>query len=104
MAPRVVIGILVHGDNHFVVRGPQPDRATAFALVRHWSVIQIGAEPPPQLAAWSIVSKAFREDLAWAVIVPGGGETSGAVRELLRELQLRLVIHDLGNNDQDENG
>jgi hypothetical protein len=37
-----MIGILVHGDNHFVVRGPFPDRAAAMALARHWSVIEIG--------------------------------------------------------------
>jgi hypothetical protein len=37
-----MVGILVHGDNHFIVRGPLPDRAAAQALVRHWSLIQIG--------------------------------------------------------------
>lgn len=89
------IGILVHGDNHFIVRGPQPDRATALALVRQWSLIQIGAGTPPTLAAWSIIVKAFREDLEWAVVVPGGGEISDAVSELLKELRLRLVVHDL---------
>jgi hypothetical protein len=91
----VTIGILVHGDNHFIVRGRQPDRATALALVRHWSVIQIGAETPPALAEWSIISKAFREDLAWAVVAPGAREMSDAVCDLLRELRLRLVVQDL---------
>ena len=38
-----MVGILVHGDNHFVVRGPLPDRDAARALIRHWSIIQIGA-------------------------------------------------------------
>jgi hypothetical protein len=38
-----MVGILVHGDNHFIVRGPMPDPETALALTRHWSVIQIGA-------------------------------------------------------------
>ena len=38
-----MVGILVHGDNHFIVRGPLPDRDVARALVRHWSIIQIGA-------------------------------------------------------------
>lgn len=89
------VGILVHGDNHFIVRGPPPDRATALALVRHWSFIQIGAETPPDLAAWNIVSKALRGDLTWAVVAPGDGEISDAIGELLEELQARLLIHDL---------
>ena len=90
-----MVGILVHGDNHFIVRGPLPDRATALALVRHWSVIQIGAATPPALNQWRISSKEFRENLEWAVIVRGDGETSTAVTELLHELSLRgITIHD----------
>jgi hypothetical protein len=85
------VGILVHGDNHFIVRGPQPDRATAFALVRHWSVIQIGATTPPALDQWRITSKEFRENLAWAIIVPGDSEPSSAVAQLLSELTARGV-------------
>ena len=27
-----MVGILVHGDNHFIARGPLPDRETALAL------------------------------------------------------------------------
>jgi len=38
-----MVGILVHSDNHFIARGPLPDREVALALVRHWSLIQIGA-------------------------------------------------------------
>ena len=30
-------GILVHGSNHFIVRGPLPDRAASLALATHWS-------------------------------------------------------------------
>ena len=37
-----MVGILVHGDNHFIVRGPLPDQEVALAIVRHWSLIQIG--------------------------------------------------------------
>jgi hypothetical protein len=44
-------GILVHGENHFIVRGPLPDRETALALARRWSTIQIGATLPPGLLA-----------------------------------------------------
>jgi len=86
-----LVGILVHGDNHFIVRGPLPDRATALALVRHWSVIQIGAATPAFLDQWSISSREFREDLAWAVVVPGEGKMSPAVSELLNELKARGI-------------
>ena len=90
-----MVGILVHGDNHFVVRGPLPDRETALALVRDWSVIQIGSARPPALDPWRIVNKEFRENLEWAVIVPGDSEASPAVRTLLDELSARgIIIHD----------
>ena len=90
-----MVGILVHGDNHFIVRGPLPGRDTALALVRHWSVIQIGAKTPPELAEWQISSREFRENLQWAVIVRGDGETSPAVTQLLKELTERgVTIHE----------
>jgi hypothetical protein len=86
-----MIGILVYGDNHFIVRGPLPDRAAAMALARHWSVIQIGQTAPPHLQSWSIVTRAFREDLEWAVRVPGEGEVTPAVAQLLQELSARGI-------------
>jgi hypothetical protein len=90
-----MVGILVHGDNHFIVRGPLPDREVALALVRHWTLIQIGATTPPPLDRWQIVSREFRENLEWAVLVPGDGEISPAVTKLLDELSARgLHIHD----------
>jgi len=89
-----MLGILVHGDNHFIVRGPQPDRATALELVRHWSVIQIGAKTPEHLEAWRISTREFRENLEWAIVVPGESETSPAVAQLLDELRARgIAIH-----------
>ena len=91
---RAKVGILVHGDNHFIVRGPFPDRDTALALVRHWSLIQIGSTTPPVLARWQIVSKEFRENLEWAIVVPGDGAISQAVTKLLDELSARgVTIH-----------
>ncbi|HEY6342050.1 MAG TPA: hypothetical protein VIY49_11200 [Bryobacteraceae bacterium] len=90
-----MVGILVHGDNHFIARGPLPDRGTAIALVRHWSLIQIGAASPYPLDQWAIVSRAFRENLEWAVVVPGDGDIAPAVAQLLDELSARgIVIHD----------
>jgi hypothetical protein len=86
-----MIGILVHGDNHFIVEGPLPDRASAAALARHWSIIQIGVTTPSFLQSWSIVTRAFREDLAWAVVVPGDGEVTPDVAQLLAELSARGI-------------
>lgn len=86
-----MVGILVHGDNHFIVRGPLPDREVALALVRHWSLIQVGATTPPFLEQWRIVSREFRENLEWAIVVPGDGEMSPAVATLLDELSARGI-------------
>ena len=90
-----MVGILVHGDNHFIVRGPLPDRQTALALVRQWSTIQIGAAPSPDLVAWQIVSREFRENLQWAVLTAGEREMIPAVAQLLAELAERgVTVHD----------
>jgi len=89
-----MVGILVHGSNHFIVRGPLPDRATALALVRHGCLIQIGEKPTPlSLQQWRISRQEFRENLEWAVVVPGDGETSPAVAQLLGELTARGLTH-----------
>lgn len=94
-----MVGILVHGDNHFILRGPLPNRDVALALVRHWSLIQIGATTSPPLDGWSIVNREFRENLRWAVVVPGDGEMSPAVTTLLRELSARgIKIHQAGSD------
>ena len=40
-----MVGILVHGDNHFIVRGPLPDRDTRnLRSPKHWSLIRIGSD------------------------------------------------------------
>jgi hypothetical protein len=86
-----MVGILVHGNNHFILSGPAPDDPTALALARYWSIIQIGEEKSPSFGHWQIKSKEFRENLEWAVIVPGDGVTSPAVVQLLSELSARDV-------------
>jgi hypothetical protein len=94
-----MVGILAHGNNHFIVRGPMPDRREALALVRHWSLIQIGAMTPHDLKNWRISSREFRESLEWAVVVPGDGELSPAVAVLLEELSARgIAIHNFGSS------
>jgi hypothetical protein len=90
-----MVGILVQGDNHFIVRGPLPNRKVALELIRHWSLIQIGATTPAPLDQWQIVSREFRENLEWAVVVPGDDEMSPAVTRLLDELSARgITIRD----------
>jgi len=90
-----MIGILVIGENHFIVRGPLPCRASALALARHWSVIQIDQQTPIALQGWSISTREFRENLEWAVSVPGDGEVTPAVAQLLAELSARgIKIYD----------
>lgn len=96
-----MIGILVCGDNHFIVKGPPPDYATAVALARHWSLIQIGQTTPAMLQSWSIVTKAFRENLEWAVVVRGDGEITPAVAQLLKEISARGITI---QGDLDESG
>jgi hypothetical protein len=92
-----MVGILVYGDNHFIVRGPLPDGEVALALVRHWSLIQIGVTTPAHLGQWEIVTREFRENLEWAVIVAGDSEISSAVKQLLSELSARgIAIHESG--------
>ena len=86
-----MVGLLVHGDNHFIVRGPEPDIDTAIQLVRHWSIIQIGRATPSHLQPWRISTREFREDLEWAIVVPGDNEVSTAVIELLDEISARGI-------------
>jgi hypothetical protein len=86
-----MVGILVHGDNHFILSGPEPDETTALALARHWSIIQIGEQKSLSFEQWQIRTKEFRENLEWAVVVPGDGDISPAVSQLLAELSARGI-------------
>jgi hypothetical protein len=54
-----MVGILIHGNNHFILSGPLSDEAAALVLLRH-----------------SSIAEELREYLEWAVIVPGDRETS----------------------------
>ncbi|HEY1422533.1 MAG TPA: hypothetical protein VGF20_03705 [Candidatus Acidoferrum sp.] len=86
-----MVGILVHGNNHYILGGPRPQEAEARALVRYWSVVQIGEAKSRKFAQWEIREKEFRENLEWAVVVPGDRNTSPGVAELLCELAQRGV-------------
>ena len=49
---------------------------------------------PPAFDRWHIVNREFRENLEWAVVVPGDSAMSPAVTQLLSELSARgIPIH-----------
>jgi hypothetical protein len=88
------VGILVFGDNHFILSGPLPDETAARAMARHWSIIQIDAPASLTFEKWKIRTKELRENLAWAVIIASESQTSPAVSQLLAELSARgITIH-----------
>lgn len=86
-----MVGILVHGNNHFILKGPPPDEADALRLARYWSVIQIGVEKSQSFRPWEIRTKEFRENLEWAVVVPGDRDAPPGVKLLLGELAERGI-------------
>ena len=89
-----MVGILVDGDNHFIVNGPLPSPQQAVELAAHWSLIRIGSSTPEHLRKWTISTKEFRENLKWAVVLKSGIAPQPAVEQLLAELQARAVpIH-----------
>jgi hypothetical protein len=86
-----MVGILIHGNNHFILRGPRPDEPTALRLARHWSVIQIGPPASLKFEHWEIRNQEFRENLTWAIVIPGDREPSPSAAQLLSELFARNV-------------
>ena len=54
-----MVGILVHGNNHFILSGPLPDEAAALALARHWSIVKIGEAKSSSFGYWQLRSKSF---------------------------------------------
>jgi hypothetical protein len=86
-----MVGILIHGNNHFILRGPRPDEPTALRLARHWSVIQIDQAASLKFELWEIRNQEFRENLAWAVVIPGDREPSPGAAQLLSELSSRSI-------------
>jgi hypothetical protein len=87
-----MVGILIHGNNHYILSGPAPSEAEALELARHWGVVQIGEQKSASIKQWEIREREFRENLEWAVVVPGEQEVSPAASELLRELAERGVV------------
>ncbi len=85
------VGILAHGNNHFILSGPVPAEDQALALARHFSLVRIGQPTSSRFDAWHLRDKEFRENLEWAVVVPGDRPLSTPVAELLAELRARNV-------------
>ena len=90
------LGLLVYGDNHLVLRGPRPAQAQAWAMAAHFGLSL--AQIRPQLdrsgefREWRISVREFREELAWAVVLPASTALSPAVRQLLDELAARDIV------------
>ncbi|MFN7922036.1 MAG: hypothetical protein U0Q16_18175 [Bryobacteraceae bacterium] len=84
----MTIGILVHGSNHFIVEGPLPSLDAARKLVRLWEIPRI--EPAPPLP-WRVITRAFRENLEWAVVLEGDSLPQVNVAELVGEVRARGV-------------
>lgn len=80
-----MVGILFHGDNHFVVRGPLPDRDAARALIRHWSIIQISSGARMKLDTRAVIESgeglAVLHD-AWSLGPPSA--TQGLSTDVVR--------------------
>lgn len=87
-----MVGILVHGNNHFILSGPEPAEAEAIAIARHFSLVKVGEPVSNSFDQWEIRNKEFRENLEWAVVVPGDAEVSPAAAKLLGELAQRGVV------------
>jgi hypothetical protein len=59
---------------------------------RHFSVVKIGEPVSNAFEKWKIRNKEFRENLEWAVVVPGDSEISPGVSKLLAESLLLCVL------------
>jgi hypothetical protein len=86
-----MVGILVHGNNHYILSGRRPNEAEALELARHWGLVQIGEPISTAFGQWRIQPKEFRENLKWAVVVPGDRGISDGVSQLLDELRARGI-------------
>jgi hypothetical protein len=90
-----VLGLIVCGDNHFLIRAPQPSAAEARALVRRWtfpSVADLLGQSPPLPPQYQISTREFRENITWALVLSSPEPHSPAVAQLLSELIQRGIL------------
>ncbi len=80
------LGLIVYGEDHFLIRGPKPDAAMARYLVRRWifsSIEDLLGTSPPIPANWQITTSEFSESPVSASLkVVHGMMTPSAVRRL----------------------
>ncbi len=84
-------GLLAHGDNHHILDGPCPGAEDARRLVFELEYPDPLRAPWPKRGQWTVRTRAFREQLGWAVVVGGTDACGEAVRTLLKELAARGV-------------
>jgi hypothetical protein len=87
-----MVGILVHGNNHFILSGQEPTEAEAIRVARGFSVVEIGKPVASAFEKWEIRNKEIQENLEWAVVVPADTEITKGVSRLLGELAERGVV------------
>ena len=87
-----MVGILVCGNDHFILSGPEPTEEEAAHLANEFSLVEIGKPPVGAFGKWEIRNKEFRENLEWAVVVPADKEITRGVSQLLGELAERGVV------------
>ncbi len=87
-----MVGILVHGNNHFILSGQEPTEEEAIRVTRGFSVVEIGKPVASTFEKWEIRNKEFQENLEWAVVVPADTEITKGVSKLLGELAERGVV------------
>ncbi|WP_031498445.1 hypothetical protein [Bryobacter aggregatus] len=89
------LGLIVSGEDHFLVRGPACSVEMARTLVRRWTFLTpedlLGLSPPIP-SEWKITTKEFREDIAWAIVLPAATEHTPAVAQLVAELRARGIL------------
>jgi hypothetical protein len=81
-----MVGTIVHGDNHFIVRGPLPDRDAARALFDTGPSFRLERQHRRCSRDGASARRSSEKTLEWAVIVAGNREISPA------EYRLTLVL------------
>lgn len=89
------LGIIVFGENHFLIRGPEPDAQMAAYLVRRWifpSTEDLLGRSEPIPATWRITTSEFRENIVWVIVLSCQKSHNPAVTQLLEELEARGIM------------
>ena len=88
------LGLIVSGEDHFLIRGPKPDAAMARYLVRRWifpSIEDLLGTSSPIPADWQITTSEFRENIEWTIVLSCRQEPTVAVAQLVAEIVARGV-------------